>query len=121
MNRDKADTEFSLRASMDHFDEDQLEDRKEDAGYHPTSNTFNEPFLVVKRMTTRDKHRGRGRRPDDLHLEVYSLDEVSVSQMRKWKESDSTEVEEVSREEMWSRIQDQSQNFIDRKELREEK
>lgn len=120
MNRDKAETFFSLRSSMDHFDEMDLEDTDLEAGYHPTTKTFNEDFLVVKRMTTRSKHRGSGRRPDDLHLEVYKLDEVSVSQLRTWKQSDSVELEELSHEELWERVLGDEQNFVDRKELRDE-
>jgi len=40
--------------------------------------------------------------------------------MRNWKASDSTEVEEVSQEELWERVQDESQEFVDRRELRDE-
>lgn len=107
MKKDQ-ETALGLRVTMDQLsDEDLAEygrgDLKE--GYHPRIHDTGreQKYLVIKELEYRSGRR-RDREPSNLRLHVVRLEDVSVPDLRTWKNHDRYEVEEVTKDELWNRL-----------------
>lgn len=54
----------------------------------------------------------RGQEPSNLRLHVIRLEDVSVPDLRTWKDHDRYEVEEVTKDELWNRLVGEETDFV---------
>lgn len=111
------DSFFELHASMRNMSQEDLNNHGHEElepGFHPylTSIGESDSYLIVKEMTTREKHNRRGREPDSLRLRVVQTSDVTVERKRLWKKSEDVEIEEVNKEELWERVLGEPQGFF---------